>query len=92
MGERLGRFLRTKIRTAGREYENARRAYQNARSSTLARLPTDEEGRARIVCRRYAEQRAVSFDGKGQPACFDPDHQDCQGCLEDIREGYIETW
>ena len=90
MGEKLGRFLRDKIRSAGRQYETAKRAYRDGEAS--ADLPRDEEGRVRIVCRRYAERRAVLLDDEGKPACFDPDHQDCQGCLEDIRERRIETW
>ncbi|MEF8783035.1 MAG: hypothetical protein V5A39_06545 [Haloarculaceae archaeon] len=90
--DRLSRFVRTKVRGAGRQYERAKRAYGSARESALADLPTDDEGRARIVCRRHAEQRAVPLEEGARPACFDPDHPDCQGCLEDIREGRIETW
>lgn len=90
--DRLSRFLRTKVNAAGRQYERARRSYGSARESALADLPTDEEGRARIVCRRHADQRTVHFDEEARPACFDPDHPDCQGCLEDIHEGRIETW
>jgi len=90
--DRLSRFLRTKVHAAGRQYERARRAYGSARTSALAEIPTDEEGRARIVCRRHADQRAVHLDEEGRPACFDPDHPDCRGCLEDIREGRVETW
>lgn len=92
MSERLTRFLRTKVRAAGKEYENARRAYQNARAARVANLPTDDEGRARIVCRRYVERRAITFDAEGIPTCFDPDSPDCQGCVEDIEDGRIETW
>lgn len=88
----LSRFLRTKVRSAGRQFERAKRAYGSARESALADLPTDGDGQARIVCRRYAERRAVPLDEAARPACFDPDHPDCQGCLEDIRDGRIETW
>jgi hypothetical protein len=90
--DRLARFLRTKLRGAGRQYAEARRAYGSARASALADLPTDDRGRARIVCRRHADRRAVELDGESRPACFDADHPDCQGCLEDIREGHVETW
>jgi hypothetical protein len=90
--DRLSRFLRTKVRSVGRQYERARRAYDSGRASATAGLPTDDEGRAQIVCRRHAEQRAVSLDGEARPACFDSDHPDCRGCLEDIRDGRIETW
>lgn len=89
---RLKRLLRTKLHSAGQQYEEAKQAYSDAKTATLAGLPTDEEGRAKIVCRRHAEKRAVSLDSEARPACFDPDHQDCRGCLEDIREGRIETW
>jgi hypothetical protein len=94
MGDRrrLKRFLRTKLRSAGRQVEEARRAYDSARTRALADLPTDEENRARIVCRRHAERRAVELDEEVRPVCFDADHVDCQGCVEDIREGRIETW
>jgi hypothetical protein len=89
---RIRRFVETTIRSAGRQYEEARRAYSDAKRSALADLPLDEQGRARIVCRRYAERRAVSLDEGGRPACFDPDHQDCVGCAEDVRDGVVETW
>jgi hypothetical protein len=89
--DRLTRFLRTKLRGAGRQYEEARRAFDEARTGALADLPTDEDGRARVVCRRYAERRAVALDGEGRPACYEA-HPDCDGCVEDIREGSIETW
>ena len=90
--DRLTRFLRTKLRNAGRQYDAARRAYGSARESALADLPTDDAGRARIVCRRHAERRAVRLDGEARPACFEAGHTDCEGCVEDIRDGCIETW
>jgi hypothetical protein len=58
----------------------------------LSYLPRNENGDARIVCRRYAERRAVGVDDAGRPACFDADHPDCQGCVEDVRDGRVETW
>jgi hypothetical protein len=90
--DRLNRFLRTALRSAGRQYAAARRAYGSARESTLADLLADDEGQARIVCRRHAEQRAVALDGDARPASFDAGHPDCEGCVEDIRAGRIETW
>ena len=90
MDDRLERFIRSKLRSAGKRVEETRRAYREGRRT--GDVPKDEHGRARIVCRRYAERRRVPLDGEGRPACFDPDHQDCQGCVEDIREGRIETW
>ena len=91
--DRLGRFLRTKLRSAGREYERARRAF--AAGKLTGEGGADDaidEDRARIVCRRYAERRAVPLDGAGRPACFEAGHADCEGCAEDLREGRIETW
>jgi hypothetical protein len=84
--------LRTKLNSVGRQFEEAKRAYTDAKTATLADLPTDGDGRAKIVCRRHAEKRAVSIDADGRPECYDSDHPDCRGCLEDIDNGRIETW
>ena len=89
---RLKRLLRTKLHSAGKQYEEAKRAYSDARTATEADLPTDDHGRAKIVCRRYADKRSVSLDAEARPACYDADHRDCRGCVEDIRKGCIETW
>ena len=89
---RLKRLLRTKLHSAGKQYEEAKRAYSDARTAAQSGLPADEEGRAKIVCRRHAEKRSVSLDAEGRPACYDADHRDCRGCVEDIREDRIETW
>jgi hypothetical protein len=103
MDDRLERFLRSKLREAGRRVEERRNtardqiseakdAYRNARDAALVDLPTDDEGRAKIVCRRHVERRAVRLDAEARPACFDADHPDCEGCAEDVREGRVETW
>ena len=98
MEKRLERILRQQLRKAGRQFEEARRAYSEGKTGadrTGAErfdLPTDADGDARVVCRRYAEKRAVPVDGEGHPACFEPDHPDCVGCREDVREGVVETW
>jgi hypothetical protein len=89
--DRLSRFLRTKLRNAGSQYEEARRAFSEARAAARTGLPK-EDGKVRIVCRRHAERRAVRLDGDARPVCFEPGHPDCEGCVEDIREGCIETW
>ena len=90
--DRIERLVQEKARAAGRRYERVRQAYRDGQESALtADVRRDEEGRARIVCRRYAERRAVPLDERGRPSCYDGDHQDCQGCLEDLREGAIET-
>jgi hypothetical protein len=90
MDDRLQRFMRSKLRSAGRRLAESKRAYRAGRA--IADLPRDDRGRAKIVCRRHAERRAVPLDEEGRPACFEADHPDCQGCLEDIHEGRIETW
>lgn len=89
---RVGRFLRRTLRRAGRQYAESRQAYAAGRREAAGDLSTDETGRVRIVCRRYAEQRAVHLDEADRPACFDPDHQDCRGCAEDVHAGRVETW
>ena len=88
--DRIERFLRSKIRAAGRTVEEVERNFRRGRER--GPLPRDEAGRAQIVCRRYAERRAVPLDDENRPACYDADHPDCEGCVEDIRAGYIETW
>jgi len=90
--DRLERFIGTALRSVGNQLSAAKRAYSDGKRAAMAGLPSDEDGRARIVCRRHAERRAVSLDDAGRPACFDPDHPDCQGCVEDIEGGSIETW
>lgn len=91
---RVNRFLRSKVREAGRQYERARSSYQEGRNadSDGVDVPRDESERVRIVCRRYVEKRAVALDEEGRPACFDADHPDCEGCVEDLHAGTIETW
>jgi len=90
--DRIERIVRQKLRSAGRQVGEARQAYRRARRAARADLPFDETGKARIVCRRYAEKRAVEVDGEGKPACYDARSQDCQGCAEDVRTGDVETW
>ena len=98
---RLEQFLRTTLQEAGRQYEEFRRssdgqladargAYESAKNASG--LPRDEAGRAKIVCRRYAERRAAKLDEEFRPACYEDGHPDCEGCAEDVREGRIETW
>lgn len=89
---RLERFLRSKLRSAGQQYGEAKAAYRSAKYAAVADLPVDDDGAARIVCRRHAERRAVQVDGEARPECFEAGHPDCEGCVEDIREGRIETW
>ncbi|RQH01829.1 DUF7091 family protein [Natrarchaeobius oligotrophus] len=98
---RLERFLRSTLRDAGEGYqqmrestdtqlEQAREAYRTAKHARG--LPTDDDGRVRIVCRRHVERRAAKLDDEYRPACFEDGHPDCEGCAEDVREGRIETW
>lgn len=98
---RLERFLRSKLRNAGQQYEQlrestegqleeAREAYEVAKNARS--LPSDEVGRVRIVCRRHAERRAAKLDEQFRPACYEDGHPDCEGCVEDVHRGRIETW
>ena len=103
MEDRLERLVRQKFREAGRKYAQARDAYREGREESGGdgesasgavppSLPHDGAGRVRIVCRRDADKRAVSVDDEGRPACFEAGHPDCEGCLEDVRDGIVETW
>lgn len=88
----FGRVIKSKLRGAGRTAERSRAAYTAGKTDARQSLPTDDDGRARIVCRRYAEERAVEIDDEGRPECFDGGHADCRGCAEDVRDGRVETW
>jgi len=100
MDDRLERVIRQQLRKAGKQFEEAKRAYSEGKGAPNSDntgtekydLPSDEAGRARIVCRRHAERRAIPVDSEGRPACFEAGHPDCEGCAEDIREGFVERW
>ena len=98
MDEGFEQFVRDRLREFGKGYERTRRAYAEGKgeaeesADATPELPVDEAGRVKLVCRRYAEKRAVAVDEAARPACFDPDHVDCVGCVEDIRAGMVETW
>ena len=100
MDDRLERVIRQQLRKAGKQFEEAKRAYAEAKADPEGNgenarrygLATDDEGRARIVCRRHAERRAVAVDDEGRPTCFEDGHPDCEGCAEDIRDGVAESW
>ncbi|SFF81391.1 hypothetical protein SAMN04488063_0394 [Halopelagius inordinatus] len=94
MDDRLERFIRDKFRAAGRKYARTKRAYDEGRTDADGGfdLPRDDEGRTKLVCRRYAERRSVAVDDDGRPECFEAGHPDCVGCAEDIRTGVVETW
>jgi len=95
MDKRLETFLRERLRAAGRNIERTRAAFSERKDTpddVLAALPTDDAGRAQLVCRRHAVKRAAKLDNEGRPACFDAEHVDCCGCVEDIDAGRIETW
>ncbi|UPM43974.1 DUF7091 family protein [Halocatena salina] len=89
---RLELLLRSTFRSAGSQWAKARQAYNSSKNAASFDVPTDDDGNAHIVCRRHVERRAVPLDEEGRPPCFDPDHQDCRGCVEDIEDGLIETW
>lgn len=88
--DQLRRLLDRAARKTGEQLGEATAAYRRAKHA--ATLPTDEDGDRRLVCRRYAERRAVSFDARARPVCYEPGHTDCEGCIEDIEAGYIEPW
>jgi hypothetical protein len=90
--DRLSRFLRAKLRAAGEQYGEAAEAYRRAKNAAAVDLPVDDDGRAKLVCRRHAERRAVAVNTEGRPSCYDAGHPDCEGCVEDIEDGYVETW
>jgi hypothetical protein len=95
-------MVRRAARLAGRKFERARAGdvVEEARESyeagktaaTTPDLPTNEDGEARIVCRRYAERRAVDIDTRGRPECYEAAHTDCEGCVEDVADDRVETW
>jgi len=91
-GDSVKDSVRDVLASASRQVNEARAAFTAAKRSALADLPQDDAGKARIVCRRYAERRAVALDENARPACFDADHPDCQGCAEDVKDGTVETW
>lgn len=100
--DRVEQLVRKKLRAAGRQYEQVRQAYRDGESTVLTNgsrsdglpdhIPRDSAGRPRIVCRRYAEHRAVGLDEHDRPSCYDSGHPDCEGCVEDLHDGTIETW
>ncbi|MFC6873632.1 DUF7091 family protein [Halobellus marinus] len=102
MEDRLERLVRQKFREAGRKYAQARDAYREGREESGGdksasgavppSLPRDEAGRVRLVCRRDADKRTVHVDDDGHPECFEAGHPDCEGCVEDVRDGIVETW
>lgn len=85
----LGRLARRAARSVGRQLAEARREFQTAR--TESSLPSDDAGRVKLVCRRYAEQRAVHLED-GVPECYESGHPACEGCAEDVQAGSVETW
>lgn len=91
-GGGIGGMVGRALRSVGRQVSEARESFGAARRTAESGLPLDSDGRAKVVCRRHAEERSVRLDAESRPHCFDADHPDCQGCVEDIRDGSIETW
>lgn len=87
--DRLSRFLKTKVRGAGRQFEEAKQAFSEARREAAS---GGSGSPVKLVCRRYAEKRSVRLDAEGRPVCYAAGHADCEGCVEDIKAGCIETW
>lgn len=88
-GEDDGGFLRN-LTSPRKQLGEAADAFRNARAASG--LPRDEDGRVKLVCRRHAERRAVPLDDLGRPSCYEEGHPDCDGCLEDVRDGTVEVW
>lgn len=78
------------IKNARGQLGDAKDAFSNARGA--GSLPTDEEGRVRLVCRRYEERRLAPLDDKGRPTCYEAGNEDCEECVEAVRNGSVETW
>jgi hypothetical protein len=85
----FGSLLRSAARRAGRTVGAAKRQYDGAKIE--GSVPADENGRARIVCRRAAERRAVALED-GVPTCYEASNPDCESCVADLADGSIETW
>lgn len=86
---RISGFLGN-VKNARSQLGDAKDAFSTARSG--GKLPTDEEGRVRIVCRRHDERRLAPLDDKGRPTCYEAGHEDCEDCVEAIRDQSVETW
>jgi len=78
------------IKNARTQLGDAKDAFSNARGA--GSLPTDEEGRVRLVCRRYEERRLAPLDDKGRPSCYEAGNEACEGCVEAVRDGSVDTW
>ncbi|AOW79324.1 hypothetical protein HTSR_0116 [Halodesulfurarchaeum formicicum] len=85
----LGTLFKQAARRVGRTVGAASSEFSGGRIEGT--LPREEDGRARIVCRKHAERRAVQIDS-GRPTCFEPEDPDCESCLADIEDGTVETW
>lgn len=85
----FSRLAKRAVRSVGRQLAEAKREFRAGRSTS--RLPTDDAGRVKIVCRRYAEKRAVHLEDD-VPECYEAGHPACEGCAEDVLDGSVETW
>jgi hypothetical protein len=85
----LGSLFRSAARKAGRTVGAVDDEFSEGRIEGA--LPQDEAGQVKIVCRRYAERRAVELDS-GVPTCHEEGIPDCESCLEDLEDGTVETW
>lgn len=88
-GDDSGGFLGN-LKNAKGQLGDAKEAFSNARGA--GNLPTDEEGRVRIVCRRYEERRLVPLDDKGRPTCYEAGNEDCESCVDAVSDGDVGTW
>ncbi len=79
MDDRFDRFLRNVGKkyaeareSADHQLSEAKEAYRNAQDTVLADLPRDEYGRAKIVCRRHVDRRAVAHRQGGATEMLRP--------------------
>jgi len=78
------------LKNARSQLGDAKDAFSNARGA--GSLPTDDDGRVRLVCRRYEERRLAPLDDKGRPTCYEAGNADCESCVEAVTDGDVETW
>jgi hypothetical protein len=78
------------IKGARKQLGDAKDAFSNARGAGT--LPTDEDGKVRIVCRRYDERRLAPLDDLGRPSCYEAGNEDCESCVDAVSDGTVETW
>jgi len=86
MDEGFEQFVRDRLRKLGKGYERTRRAYTEGKGEAESppgegSLPVDEAGRAKLVCRRYAEKARGRARRGGEASLFrSGPHRLCRLC------------